>query len=163
MEVPDKLHEEELEEGKTIQRSRRLPHDAYYGAMRPSCTESAMGTKAFGTRQVSKSKVEYPPRPQKISISRLALGGQIWYNICSADFVRPCGYVRRQRERRVLQITMKAEGVMQGNPHVRFDEGEVAPAATPRRGSLLYKLEIHYRMAMCVALMAAYAGHVIIC
>ena len=27
-----------------------------------------------------------------------------------------------------------------GNPHVRFDEGEVAPAATPRRGSLLYKL-----------------------
>ena len=25
-----------------------------------------------------------------------------------------------------------------GNPHVRFDEGEVAPAATPRRGSLLY-------------------------
>ncbi len=24
------------------------------------------------------------------------------------------------------------------NPHVRFDEGEVAPAATPRRGSLLY-------------------------
>ena len=28
-----------------------------------------------------------------------------------------------------------------GNPHVRFDEGEVAPAATPRRGSLLYKLK----------------------
>ena len=26
-----------------------------------------------------------------------------------------------------------------GNPHVRFDEGEVAPAAKPRRGSLLYK------------------------
>ena len=26
-----------------------------------------------------------------------------------------------------------------GNTHVRFDEGEVAPAATPRRGSLLYK------------------------
>ena len=26
-----------------------------------------------------------------------------------------------------------------GNPHVRFDEGEVALAATPRRGSLLYK------------------------
>ena len=26
-----------------------------------------------------------------------------------------------------------------GNPHVRFDEGEVAPAATPRRGSLLYQ------------------------
>ena len=29
-----------------------------------------------------------------------------------------------------------------GNPHVRFDEGEVAPAATPRRGSLLYKKSI---------------------
>ena len=27
-----------------------------------------------------------------------------------------------------------------GNPHVRFDEGEVASAATPRRGSLLYKI-----------------------
>ena len=27
-----------------------------------------------------------------------------------------------------------------GNPHVRFDEGEDASAATPRRGSLLYKL-----------------------
>lgn len=26
-----------------------------------------------------------------------------------------------------------------GNPHVRFDEGEVAPATTPRRGSLLYR------------------------
>ena len=29
-----------------------------------------------------------------------------------------------------------------GNPHVRFDEGEVAPAATPRRGSLLYKTRL---------------------
>ena len=29
-----------------------------------------------------------------------------------------------------------------GNPHVRFDEGEVAPAATPRRGSLLYKFSV---------------------
>ena len=26
-----------------------------------------------------------------------------------------------------------------GNPHVRFNEGEVAPATTPRRGFLLYK------------------------
>ena len=26
-----------------------------------------------------------------------------------------------------------------GKQHVRFDEGEVAPTATPRRGSLLYK------------------------
>ena len=29
-----------------------------------------------------------------------------------------------------------------GNPHVRFDEGEVASAATPRRGSLLYRRQI---------------------
>ena len=29
-----------------------------------------------------------------------------------------------------------------GNPHVRFDEGEVAPAATPRRGSLLYHRQL---------------------
>ena len=29
-----------------------------------------------------------------------------------------------------------------GNPHVRFDEGEVAPTAKPRRGSLLYKKTI---------------------
>ena len=38
-----------------------------------------------------------------------------------------------------------------GNPHVRFDEGEVAPAATPRRGSLLYTklfLEVG-ALAMC--------------
>ena len=28
-----------------------------------------------------------------------------------------------------------------GNPHVRFDEGEVALAATPRRGSLLYNCD----------------------
>ena len=27
-----------------------------------------------------------------------------------------------------------------GNPHVRFDEGEVASATTPRRGSLLYRM-----------------------
>ena len=33
-----------------------------------------------------------------------------------------------------------------GKPHVRFDEGEVAPAATPRRGSLLYKLEKQTRL-----------------
>ena len=33
-----------------------------------------------------------------------------------------------------------------GNPHVRFDEGEVAPAATPRRGSLLYKKTLNYEL-----------------
>ena len=40
-----------------------------------------------------------------------------------------------------------------GNPHVRFDEGEVAPAATPRRGSLLYN-ELT-RKAMLALLLAA--------
>ena len=30
-----------------------------------------------------------------------------------------------------------------GNPHVRFDEGEVASTATPRRGSLLYNKTVH--------------------
>ena len=38
-----------------------------------------------------------------------------------------------------------------GNPHVRFDEGEVA-SAKPRRGSLLYKTT---RLAKTVALSAA--------
>ena len=36
-----------------------------------------------------------------------------------------------------------------GNPHVRFDEGEVAPAATPRRGSLLYKGLPLYAVMIC--------------
>ncbi|MBQ3344273.1 MAG: hypothetical protein IJG84_20410, partial [Kiritimatiellae bacterium] len=34
-----------------------------------------------------------------------------------------------------------------GNPHVRFDEGEVAPAAKPRRGSLLYKKMLNWMIA----------------
>ena len=38
-----------------------------------------------------------------------------------------------------------------GNPHVRFDEGEVAPAATPRRGSLLYKLKTCFVIAAAIA------------
>ena len=37
-----------------------------------------------------------------------------------------------------------------GNPHVRFDEGEVAPAATPRRRSLLYNI----KSVLCVAVSA---------
>ena len=41
-----------------------------------------------------------------------------------------------------------------GNPHVRFDEGEVAPAATPRRGSLLYSKV----KAATAALTAAFAA-----
>ncbi len=36
-----------------------------------------------------------------------------------------------------------------GNPHVRFDEGEVAPAATPRRGSLLYRFRKLVNFAHC--------------
>ena len=41
-----------------------------------------------------------------------------------------------------------------GNPHVRFDGGEVALAATPRRGSLLYKARLIQNAAilgMCCA------------
>ena len=38
-----------------------------------------------------------------------------------------------------------------GNPHVRFDEGEVASAATPRRGSLLYNLRKTMILAAVVA------------
>ena len=43
-----------------------------------------------------------------------------------------------------------------GNPHVRFDEGEVAPAATPRRGSLLYKMK--KLMMFGAAALLAWAG-----
>ena len=44
-----------------------------------------------------------------------------------------------------------------GNPHVRFDEGEVASAATPRRGSLLYKHSIMFAAiaALCAAIAPA--------
>ena len=40
-----------------------------------------------------------------------------------------------------------------GNPHVRFDEGEVASTATSRRGSLLYKKMI-VRMSVTTVLMS---------
>ena len=39
-----------------------------------------------------------------------------------------------------------------GNPHVRFDEGEVASAATSRRGSLLYKTNKLMALATSAAL-----------
>ena len=42
-----------------------------------------------------------------------------------------------------------------GNPHVRFDEGEVAPAATPRRGSLLYKKTMCAWMLAMAGILAA--------
>jgi hypothetical protein len=42
-----------------------------------------------------------------------------------------------------------------GNPHVRFDEGEVAPAATPRRGSLLYKNKATIALATALSLAVA--------
>ena len=44
-----------------------------------------------------------------------------------------------------------------GNPHVRFDEGEVAPAAKPRRGSLLYKRETIAITAFCLLHSLAFA------
>ena len=42
-----------------------------------------------------------------------------------------------------------------GNPHVRFDEGEVASATTPRRGSLLYKNVAIRALAYLVAIYGA--------
>ena len=47
------------------------------------------------------------------------------------------------------QTTMK-EKAMHGKPHVRFDEGEAALAATPMRGSLLCK-RCNLHMALCIA------------
>ena len=44
-----------------------------------------------------------------------------------------------------------------GNPHVRFDEGEVASAATPRRGSLLYKIVRSFQRAFALGVCAAAA------
>ena len=41
-----------------------------------------------------------------------------------------------------------------GNPHVRFDEGEDASAATPRRGSLLYRIVVCGLMT-CVGMCAS--------
>ena len=41
-----------------------------------------------------------------------------------------------------------------GNPHVRFDEGEVASAVTPRRGSLLYR-KYTWKAAISAAAIAA--------
>ena len=41
-----------------------------------------------------------------------------------------------------------------GNPHVRFDEGEVAQAAKPRRGSLLYKKLMLLMVGVCTVLSA---------
>ena len=45
-----------------------------------------------------------------------------------------------------------------GNPHVRFDEGEVASAATPRRGSLLYKARAFVMVAALSCTAAAFCG-----
>ena len=45
-----------------------------------------------------------------------------------------------------------------GNPHVRFDEGEVASAATPRRGSLLYKRKTMVFVCAAMVALAAQAG-----
>ena len=46
-----------------------------------------------------------------------------------------------------------------GKPHIRFDEGEAALSATPRRGALLYKENIRTVIALfggvCIALGAA--------
>ena len=44
-----------------------------------------------------------------------------------------------------------------GNPHVRFDEGEVASAATPRSGSLLYRKAIREAAVLATAILAGAA------
>ena len=41
-----------------------------------------------------------------------------------------------------------------GNPHVRFDEGKVASAVTPRRGALLYKVQGKVIIRLAFAAMA---------
>ena len=46
----------------------------------------------------------------------------------------------------------------EGNPHVRFDEGEAAPAATPRRGSLLYSEKIVCAVFAATALLSNACG-----
>ena len=48
---------------------------------------------------------------------------------------------------------MKSRKMVAKNPPVRFDEGEVALAATPRRGSLLYK-----KLAMMIGAAAIVCG-----
>ena len=48
-----------------------------------------------------------------------------------------------------------------GTPHVRFDEGEVA-SATPRRGSLLYKIRTADGGGCVIALVAAFAASVVL-
>ncbi len=48
-----------------------------------------------------------------------------------------------------------------GNPHVRFDEGEVAPAAKPRRGSLLYKMKRSNVVLAAFAVFAAMSSAVL--
>ena len=45
-----------------------------------------------------------------------------------------------------------------GNPHVRFDEGEVASAATPRRGSLLYNKTFLCAAAAMASALCAFAA-----
>ena len=48
-------------------------------------------------------------------------------------------FLKSQERNKTVTIGKALDGKpYAGNPHVRFDEGEVAPAATPRRGSLLY-------------------------
>jgi hypothetical protein len=46
----------------------------------------------------------------------------------------------KRRKQSMIKVTAFDGRPYSGSQYVRFDEGEVAPAATPRRGSLLYKL-----------------------
>ena len=45
-----------------------------------------------------------------------------------------------------------------GNPHVRFDEGKVALAATPRRGSRFYDAKFSFALIAGVDIAQSLAG-----
>ena len=65
-----------------------------------------------------------------------------------------------------MKTTNGTEKAFAGNPHVRFDEGEVAPAATPRRGSLLYSKGIFLKTKPCVGrvvLVSAFCAMSLLC
>ena len=61
---------------------------------------------------------------------------------------KKCNIRSTAQERKKAMTTGKAlDGKpYAGNPHVRFDEWEVAQAAKPRRGSLLYKYTLNHEI-----------------
>ena len=79
--------------------------------------------------------------------------------LCSRNNREPYNRRSTAQERKKSMATGKALNgkPYAGNPHVRFDEGEVASAATPRRGSLLYKqLKIRITCTVVAVLVMAF-------